>query len=195
MVGHAGAGRGSRCWPQAAGASHPAPPPQSVALLPRLLQVVKTPLSVYKTVPGCEPCRPTQRTPISNFYLSGDYTKQRYLASMEGATFSGKLCAQAIAGALRCWRLAGGGWAVQGIANAGCWLLMLLPHPTPPLLPPPLQRTGTPLVCGPARRRPSSPHWREAAAAAPLPPPPAFLADPCFFCTFPNATKALQPPL
>lgn len=28
---------------------------------------------------------------------------QRYLASMEGATFSGKLCAQAIAGA--CWAL------------------------------------------------------------------------------------------
>jgi phytoene dehydrogenase-like protein len=43
-------------------------------------------------------CRPTQRTPIRNFYLAGDYTKQRYLASMEGATFSGKLCAQAIAG-------------------------------------------------------------------------------------------------
>ena len=62
-------------------------------------QVVKTPLSVYKTVPGCEAARPTQRTPIRNFYLAGDYTKQRYLASMEGATFSGKLCAQAIAGA------------------------------------------------------------------------------------------------
>ncbi|KAI7845015.1 hypothetical protein COHA_001381 [Chlorella ohadii] len=60
-------------------------------------KVVKTPLSVYKTVPECEPCRPTQRTPIRNFYLAGDYTKQRYLASMEGATFSGKLCAQAIA--------------------------------------------------------------------------------------------------
>lgn len=60
-------------------------------------KVVKTPLSVYKTVPGCEAARPTQRTPISNFYLAGDYTKQRYLASMEGAVFSGKLCAQAIA--------------------------------------------------------------------------------------------------
>ncbi|PRW56502.1 phytoene desaturase [Chlorella sorokiniana] len=63
----------------------------------RKYKVVKTPLSVYKTVPECEPCRPTQRTPIRNFYLAGDYTKQRYLASMEGATFSGKLCAQAIA--------------------------------------------------------------------------------------------------
>ena len=35
--------------------------------------------------------RPSQKTPISNFYLAGDYTKQKYLASMEGAVFSGKL--------------------------------------------------------------------------------------------------------
>ncbi|KAG6785285.1 hypothetical protein POTOM_011015 [Populus tomentosa] len=58
--------------------------------------VVKTPRSVYKTVPNCEPCRPLQRSPIEGFYLSGDYTKQKYLASMEGAVLSGKLCAQAI---------------------------------------------------------------------------------------------------
>jgi 15-cis-phytoene desaturase len=35
-------------------------------------------------------------TPIPNFYLTGDYTMQRYLASMEGAVLSGKLTAQAI---------------------------------------------------------------------------------------------------
>ncbi|XP_058078495.1 15-cis-phytoene desaturase, chloroplastic/chromoplastic [Magnolia sinica] len=58
--------------------------------------VVKTPRSVYKTVPNCEPCRPLQRSPIEGFYLTGDYTKQKYLASMEGAVLSGKLCAQAI---------------------------------------------------------------------------------------------------
>jgi 15-cis-phytoene desaturase len=58
--------------------------------------VVKTPLSVYKTVPGCQAMRPDQRSPISNFFLAGDYTMQRYLASMEGAVLSGKLCAQAI---------------------------------------------------------------------------------------------------
>ena len=33
---------------------------------------------------------------VSNFYMVGDYTKQRYLASMEGALFSGKLGAKAI---------------------------------------------------------------------------------------------------
>jgi 15-cis-phytoene desaturase len=58
--------------------------------------VVKTPLSVYKTVPGCQQLRPDQATPIANFFLAGDYTMQRYLASMEGAVLSGKLCAQAI---------------------------------------------------------------------------------------------------
>ncbi|KAL0341776.1 UNVERIFIED_CONTAM: 15-cis-phytoene desaturase, chloroplastic/chromoplastic [Sesamum calycinum] len=58
--------------------------------------VVKTPRSVYKTVPGTEPCRPLQKSPIDGFYLAGDYTKQKYLASMEGAVLSGKLCAQAI---------------------------------------------------------------------------------------------------
>jgi 15-cis-phytoene desaturase len=59
--------------------------------------VVKTPLSVYKTVPGCQQLRPDQASPIANFFLAGDYTMQRYLASMEGAVLSGKLCAQAIA--------------------------------------------------------------------------------------------------
>ncbi|KAA8540190.1 hypothetical protein F0562_024247 [Nyssa sinensis] len=58
--------------------------------------VVKTPRSVYKTIPGSDPCRPLQRSPIEGFYLAGDYTKQKYLASMEGAVLSGKLCAQAI---------------------------------------------------------------------------------------------------
>jgi 15-cis-phytoene desaturase len=58
--------------------------------------VVKTPRSVYKATPGRQECRPDQTTPISNFYLTGDYTMQRYLASMEGATLSGKLTAQAI---------------------------------------------------------------------------------------------------
>ncbi|MEB3340493.1 15-cis-phytoene desaturase [Okeania sp.] len=59
--------------------------------------VVKTPRSVYKATPGRQDCRPSQETPIGNFFLTGDYTMQRYLASMEGAVLSGKLTAQAIA--------------------------------------------------------------------------------------------------
>lgn len=60
-------------------------------------KVVKTPRSVYTAKPGRQAFRPTQETPISNFYLSGSYTMQRYLGSMEGAVLSGKLAAQAIA--------------------------------------------------------------------------------------------------
>jgi len=63
----------------------------------RKYRVVKTPRSVYKATPGRQACRPSQRTPIANFYLAGDYTRQPYLASMEGAVLSGKLAAQAIA--------------------------------------------------------------------------------------------------
>lgn len=59
--------------------------------------VVKTPRSVYKAVPGCQSYRPSQKTPISNFYLCGDYTMQKYLGSMEGAVLSGKQAASAIA--------------------------------------------------------------------------------------------------
>ncbi len=62
----------------------------------RKYKVVKTPLSVYKSIPGCQKIRPSQETPIPNFFLAGDYTMQRYLASMEGAVLSGKLCADKV---------------------------------------------------------------------------------------------------
>jgi 15-cis-phytoene desaturase len=60
-------------------------------------RVVKTPRSVYKATPGRQAYRPSQKTPIANFYLAGSYTMQEYLGSMEGAVLSGKLAAQAIA--------------------------------------------------------------------------------------------------
>lgn len=59
-------------------------------------KVVQTPRSVYKTTKGLQSSRPTQKTPISNFFLAGDYTLQMYLASMEGAVLSGKLAAKEI---------------------------------------------------------------------------------------------------
>ena len=58
---------------------------------------VRTPTSVYETLPGCEASRPTQRSPISNFFVAGDFSKQKYLASMEGAILSGVLAAKAVA--------------------------------------------------------------------------------------------------
>ncbi|MDJ0589980.1 MAG: 15-cis-phytoene desaturase [Pleurocapsa sp. MO_226.B13] len=60
-------------------------------------KVVKTPRSVYRAVAGTQSYKPTQKTPINNFYLAGSYTKQEYLGSMEGAVLSGKLAAKAIA--------------------------------------------------------------------------------------------------
>ncbi|PSB30180.1 15-cis-phytoene desaturase [Stenomitos frigidus] len=62
----------------------------------RKFKVVKTPRSVYTATPGRQAYRPDQLTPIPNFFLSGSYTMQRYLGSMEGAVLSGKLTAQAL---------------------------------------------------------------------------------------------------
>jgi zeta-carotene desaturase len=56
--------------------------------------IVKIPQSVYKAVPDVDQFRPDQISPVKNFFLAGDYTYQRYLASMEGAALSGKLVAE-----------------------------------------------------------------------------------------------------
>jgi uncharacterized protein with NAD-binding domain and iron-sulfur cluster len=58
----------------------------------RLLKstVVRIPQSVYKARPGMDRFRPDHATGIPNFFVCGDYTKQEYLASMEGAVLSGK---------------------------------------------------------------------------------------------------------
>ncbi|UZJ40483.1 FAD-dependent oxidoreductase [Prosthecochloris sp. SCSIO W1101] len=56
--------------------------------------IVKIPESVYQAVPDVDKFRPDQISPIDNFYLAGDYTYQRYLASMEGAALSGRHVAE-----------------------------------------------------------------------------------------------------
>jgi zeta-carotene desaturase len=58
--------------------------------------VVKLAQSLYREAPGMEPFRPSQRTPVANFFLAGSYTRQDYIDSMEGATMSGRLAAAAI---------------------------------------------------------------------------------------------------
>lgn len=62
--------------------------------------VVKLAQSLYREAPGMDVYRPDQKTPIKNFFLAGSYTMQDYIDSMEGATLSGKRCAQAILQAL-----------------------------------------------------------------------------------------------
>lgn len=55
---------------------------------------------MYAAVPGRNKYRPSQKTPIPNFTLAGDWTSQRFLGSMEGAVLAGKLAAEVIS--LRC---------------------------------------------------------------------------------------------
>lgn len=63
--------------------------------------VVRVPQSVYWPRPGLDKYRPTQATPIPNFFLAGGYTQQRFYDSMEGAVSSGRRAADALLGALR----------------------------------------------------------------------------------------------
>jgi len=58
--------------------------------------VVKLAQSLYREAPGMDVYRPSQETPIPNFFLAGSYTQQDYIDSMEGATISGKQAAGAI---------------------------------------------------------------------------------------------------
>ena len=58
--------------------------------------VVKLSHSLYREAPGMDVFRPSQLTPINNFFLAGSYTQQDYIDSMEGATMSGHLAASAI---------------------------------------------------------------------------------------------------
>jgi zeta-carotene desaturase len=58
--------------------------------------VVKLAQSLYREAPGMDIYRPTQATPIDNFFLAGSYTQQDYIDSMEGATLSGRQAAKAI---------------------------------------------------------------------------------------------------
>jgi zeta-carotene desaturase len=62
--------------------------------------VVKLAQSLYREAPGMDVYRPSQVTPIANFFLAGSYTQQDYIDSMEGATISGR---QAAAGVLSCF--------------------------------------------------------------------------------------------
>ncbi|MDP8928064.1 MAG: FAD-dependent oxidoreductase, partial [Actinomycetota bacterium] len=62
-------------------------------------RVVAFPQDFYSLEPGNDWMRPPQRTPISGLTLAGDYTRQRFLASMEGAVISGQNAAGIVVGA------------------------------------------------------------------------------------------------
>ena len=58
--------------------------------------VVKLGQSLYREKPGQDKYRPSQATPVPNFFLAGSYTYQDYIDSMEGATKSGLMVADEI---------------------------------------------------------------------------------------------------
>jgi 15-cis-phytoene desaturase len=62
----------------------------------RKFAVVKVPRSVYAAIPGRNKFRPSQRSPIENFTMAGDFTSQKFLGSMEGAVLGGKLAAEIV---------------------------------------------------------------------------------------------------
>jgi 15-cis-phytoene desaturase len=59
-------------------------------------RLVEEPQEFYALIPGMESLKPTQKTPIPGLHLAGDYTRQRYLATMEGAVYSGYLAAKSV---------------------------------------------------------------------------------------------------
>lgn len=59
-------------------------------------KVNRIPADFYSLSPGNEKLRPLQKTHVAGLFLAGDYTKQPYLATMEGAVVSGKLAVEAL---------------------------------------------------------------------------------------------------
>lgn len=59
-------------------------------------RVIEEPDDFYSLTPGSEAMRPAQRIGVPGLVLAGDYTKQNFLATMEGAVISGKVAAEAV---------------------------------------------------------------------------------------------------
>jgi 15-cis-phytoene desaturase len=57
---------------------------------------VRLPHDFYSLAPGNEALRPAQQTDIPGLTLAGDYTKQPYVATMEGAVVSGQRAAKLV---------------------------------------------------------------------------------------------------
>lgn len=68
--------------------------------------IVRIPNSVYAARPGVEQYRPDQATPIPNFFLTGDYTNQEFMASIEGSIRSAVRVVDRVAAAERAGTIA-----------------------------------------------------------------------------------------
>jgi len=63
-------------------------------------RVIRHPADFYSFEPGMERKRPAQRTSVDGLTLAGDYTKQPYLQTMEGAVVSGQRAAAVVVGSM-----------------------------------------------------------------------------------------------
>lgn len=68
--------------------------------------VLKHRQHLLRPAPGVMAARPTQVTPVPNLYIAGDWTKQAFHSSQEGAVRSGHLAASAVLEALPVGRAA-----------------------------------------------------------------------------------------
>lgn len=59
-------------------------------------RVVRHSHDFYSLEPGNDHLRPSQKTPVEGLVLAGDYTKQPFFATMEGAVVSGQRAAQEV---------------------------------------------------------------------------------------------------
>jgi uncharacterized protein with NAD-binding domain and iron-sulfur cluster len=58
--------------------------------------VVKQPQATFRSIPGASAHRPSQRTPVSNLFLAGEWTDTGWPSTMEGAVRSGVFAAEAL---------------------------------------------------------------------------------------------------
>jgi len=58
--------------------------------------VVRESAATFSPEPGCDVLRPTERTPLRNFFLAGDWTQTGWPATMESAVRSGYRAAESI---------------------------------------------------------------------------------------------------
>ena len=70
-------------------------PASKTATLTRSI-VVRESAATFSPRPGCDRWRPSQKTPIRNFFIAGDWTQTGWPATMESAVRSGYLAAEAI---------------------------------------------------------------------------------------------------
>ena len=61
-------------------------------------RAVNWPSEFYYLTPGNADLRPSQATPVKGLALAGDYTRQHFLTTMEGAVISGKKAASLLLG-------------------------------------------------------------------------------------------------